>query len=325
MKSISEDIKTNSFKQVYLLYGSEGYLKKQYKERLLKGLNPEEDTMNVSFFEGKGIDVRQLIDLGETMPFLAERRIIVVEDSGFFKNQCVDFPEYMGELPEYLYMVFVESEVDKRNRMYKAVNKVGRVTDFSTQDDKTLVRWVLGMFNREGKKITSKDMELLLQKTGSDMGNIDREVEKLLCYTMGREVISAEDIEAVCVTQTTNKIFDMVRAVAEKRQERALELYYDLLALKEPPMRILFLLARQFNLLLQVKELGAAGTSQNEIAKRVGLQSFVVRNYMNYARHYSVEQLKQAVEDFASSEEAVKTGRLGDVLSVELLLVQYSA
>jgi DNA polymerase-3 subunit delta len=89
-------------------------------------------------------------------------------------------------------------------------------------------------------------------------------------------------------------------------------------------MRILFLLARQFNLLLQVKELGAAGTPQNEMAGKVGLQSFIVRNYINYAKHYSVEQLRQAVEDFTSSEEAVKTGRLGDILGVELLLIQYS-
>lgn len=325
MKSIIEDIKTNSYKQAYLLFGSEDYLKKQYKQKLLHGLNPDGDTMNVSCFEGKGIAVKQLIDMAETMPFFAERRIILVEDSGFFKNQCADLPEYMAQLPEYLCIIFVESEVDKRSRMYKAVSKAGRVTDFSTQDDKTLMRWVLGMLSREGKKITQKDMELLLLKTGSDMGNIEKEVEKLLCFCMGRDVITANDIEEICVTQTTNKIFDMVRAVAEKRQEKALELYYDLLALKEPPMRILFLLARQFNLLLQVKELESSGCPRNEMAKKTGLQSFVVRNYSNYASRYTIAQLKKAVEDFTAAEEAVKTGRLGDVLSVELLLIQYSS
>ena len=325
MKSIIEDIKTNSYQRAYLLFGSEEYLKKQYKEKLLQGLNPDGDAMNVSCFEGKGIVIKQLIDLAETMPFFSDRRIIIVEDSGFFKNQCADLPEYMAELPEYLCMVFVESEVDKRSRMYKAVSKAGRVTDFSTQDDKTLMRWVLRMLSHEGKKITQKDMELLLLKTGSDMGNIEKEVEKLVCFSMGRDVITANDIEEICVTQTTNKIFDMVRAVAEKRQEKALELYYDLLALKEPPMRILFLLARQFNLLLQVKELESIGSPPNEISRKTGLQGFVVRNYSKYARQYTIAQLKKAVEDFTASEEAVKTGRLEDVLSVELLLIQYSS
>ena len=324
MKSINEDIKNNQYKPAYLLYGEEAYLRKQYKDKLLKALNPNDDTMNVSYFEGKGINPKQLIDLGETMPFLAERRIIVVEDSGFFKGQCESLPEYLGELPDYLNIVFIESEIDKRSRMFKAVSKVGRVTEFTTQDERRLMEWILRKLNREGKKITQRNMELLLSKTGNDMGNIEKEVEKLLCYTMDKEVITAEDIEAICTTQISNKIFEMIKAMSEKRQSRALELYYDLLALKEPPMRIIFLMSRQFNLVLQAKELTTNNTSSSEMAKRMGVQSFVVRNYQNFARQYTSKQLRVALEEFISTEEAVKNGRLNDVISVELLLVKYS-
>ena len=324
MKSINEDIKNNNYKQAYLLYGEEAYLRKQYKNRLLKGLNPNDDTMNCSFFEGKGINVKSIIDLGETMPFLSERRIIVIEDSGFFKGQSDDLPEYVTEMPEYLHMVFVETEVDKRNRLFKALSKVGRVTEFATQDERRLTQWILSQFNKENKKITAGDMELLLSKTGNDMSNIKGEIEKLLCYTMDKDVITAEDIENICTTQTSNKIFDMIRAMSERRQQRALELYYDLLALKEPPMRILFLMSRQFNLTLQAKELMAAGYSQNDMAKKMGVQSFAVRNYQNFARAYSSEQLVQALEEFVSTEEDVKNGRLNDVIGVELLLIKYS-
>ena len=116
----------------------------------------------------------------------------------------------------------------------------------------------------------------------------------------------------------------MVEAVAEQKQKKALDLYYDLLALKEPPMRILFLLARQFNLLLQVKELQRLGCDQKTIASRTGLQSFVVRNYTGCTGRYTTAQLRQAVEDFTQTEEEVKTGRLSDVLSVELLIVKYA-
>ena len=250
MKSLQEDIKNQEFKKVYLLCGEEDYLKKQYKEKLKNALVPDGDTMNFSIFEGKKTEPRAVIDLGETMPFFAERRVIFLEDTGFFKNQCQDLPEYLGELPDYLCMVFVESEVDKRSRMYKAVKKYGRIVEFGQQDSNTLMRWVLGILNREGRKITRNDMELFLTKTGTDMGNIERELEKLLCYTMGREVITKADIEAVCTTQISNHIFEMIRAVTEKNQKKALDLYYDLLSLKEPPMRILFLLARQFNLIM---------------------------------------------------------------------------
>ena len=89
-------------------------------------------------------------------------------------------------------------------------------------------------------------------------------------------------------------------------------------------MRILFLLARQFNLLLQVKELQQLGCDQKTIASRSGLQSFVVRNYTGCTGRYTTAQLRQAVEDFTQTEEEVKTGRLSDVLSVELLIVKYA-
>jgi len=325
LKSIQEDIKTGNFKQSYLLFGEEAYLKQQYKEKLLNALNPDGDTMNFSRYEGKGIDVKQVIDLCETMPFFADRRIILLEDTGFFKNKCEELADYMKSLPDYLVLVFAESEVDKRSRMYKAVKSSGRVTEFAKQDEKTLMRWAAGILGKEGKKITQKDMELFLTKTGTDMGNIRMELEKLVAYTEGKDIVAAEDIEAVCVTQTTNKIFDMVRAVTEKNQKKALELYYDLLTLKEPPMRILFLLAKQFRQLLLTKKMAGEGASQNEIASRLGVPSFVVRNISACARSYTVEELERAVEDFVDAEEAVKTGRLGDALSVELLIVKYSS
>ena len=234
MKSILEDIKTQNFKQAYLLYGEEAYLKHQYKNKLKNALLPEDDTMNFSRFEGKGTEIPKVIDLAETMPFFADRRVILLENTGFFKNKADALADYMGSLPDYLVLIFVEEEVDKRNRMYKAVQKQGRAVEFARQDEKTLMTWVLGMMKKEGKKITRQDMEDFLEKTGADMGNISQELEKLLSYTMGRDVITRADIEAVCTTQITNRIFEMIRAVTEKKQRKALDLYQDLLALKEP-------------------------------------------------------------------------------------------
>ena len=325
MKNIQADIKSGNFKQAYLLYGDEAYLKQQYKHNLVKALNPVGDTMNFNHYEGKGVDVKQLIDLCETMPFFADRRVILLEDTGFFKNKSEELADYMKELPDYLCMVFVESEVDKRNRMYKAVKACGTIAEFARQDEKTLMRWAAGILGKAGKKITQRDMELLLTKTGTDMGNLRMELEKLICYTEGRDVVTAEDIEEICTTQTTNRIFDMVRAVTEKNQKRALDLYYDLLTLKEPPMRILFLLAKQYRQLLQVKQFAEAGLAQQEMASKLGVPSFAVRNIASCARAYTISELEQAIKDFVDAEESVKTGRLEDKLSVELLIIKYSS
>lgn len=324
MKTLIEDLKNKTFKRVYLLYGEEAYLKKLYKEKLKDALLAPEDTMNLNIYEGRGINVREVISQADTMPFFADRRLLLIEGSGMFKSASPEMAEYIPKIPEETCIVFVEDEVDKRGKLYKAVKKVGRAVELGRQDEKTLMNWVLTILRREKRQITSATMELFLSKTGNDMELIGNELEKLLCYTLGREVIAAEDVEAVCANRTENKIFEMINAIAQKQQKKALDLYYDLLALKEPPMRILYLITRQFNLLMQVKELKGQGFDQAGIASRLGVQSFIIRNYLRQAERFTQEQLREAVQECVETEEAVKTGRMGDSMSVELLIVKYS-
>lgn len=324
MKSINEDIKTGQFKQVYLLFGEEDYLKKQYKEKLRKSLLPEDDTVNYAYYEGKGIAAGELIDLAETMPFFAERRLIIVENSGFFKNASPELAEYIKTMPETACFVFVESEVDKRGRLYKAVKEKGRVTELSRQDEKTLLYWIAAQIKREGKQVKESTARHLIMKSGTDMEILDKELEKLFSYTLGRTEITAEDVDAVCTTQISNQIFAMVEAVAARQQKKALEYYYDLIALKEPPMRILYLLSRQFKLLLEVKGLVKAGQDKAQIAKTAKIHPFVAGKYMKQCASFSTGQLRSIMEAAAEYEELVKTGRLSDRMSVELFIVKYS-
>lgn len=325
MKNIDEDIKRGQFAQVYLLYGEEAYLKKQYKDKLKHAMVPEGDTMNFSAFEGKSINPKEIVDLAETLPFFAERRVILIENSGFFKNACEELAEYLTQVAPATHFIFVEEEVDKRSKMYKAAKASGRIVEFLPQNEELLTRWILGRLKREGKHITGSVMQLFLTKTGTDMGNIDRELEKLLCYTLDRDVITAEDVEAIVTEQTTNKIFEMVNAVAEHNQRRALDLYYDLLTLKEPPMRIMFLISRQFQILFHIRDMAVKGLDQQTMAKKAGIPPFAVRKNVSQAKGFTMEQLKQALRDGAELEEAVKTGRMDDRMAVELFLMKYSA
>lgn len=325
MKSLNEDIKLGQFKQVYLLYGEEAYLKKQYKDKLTKAILPDGDTVNYAYYEGKGINPAELIDLAETMPFFAERRLIVIENSGFFKSATPELADYMKNMPDTVCFLFVENEVDKRGKMYKAAKDKGRIVEMGRQDEKTLLYWIAGNVKREGRQIKESTARYLVSKTGTDMENLEKEMEKLFSYTLGRNEITVQDIDDICTTQITNKIFEMVEAVAVKQQKKALNYYYDLLALKEPPMRILYLLARQFKLLLEVKDLCGKGYEKSQIAKTVGLHPFVAGKYIQQCRTFSREELRSIMEEAVNTEEMVKTGRLNDVMSVELFIVKYSA
>lgn len=325
MKSLNEDLKSGQLNNVYLLYGEEAYLKKQYRDKLRNAMISPDDNMNYAYYEGKGINVKEVIDLAETLPFFADKRVIVMENTGFFKTSSEELAEYIKELPESTAIIFVEAEIDKRGKLYKAVQKKGRAVELGRQDESTLLRWIAGSVKRENKQISENTIRHFIAKIGTDMENIQKELEKLFCYTLDKDAITVEDVEAICTTQITNQIFDMVNAVADKKQRQALDYYYDLITLKEPPMRILFLLARQFKLLLEVKELDKYGLGRKEIAEKTGLNPFVVGKYQTQAKAFSVKELRTIIEDSVDTEEAVKTGKLSDMLGVELFIMKYSA
>lgn len=322
MKQLAQDIKSGNFKPVYLIYGEEAFLKKSYKNRMKEAMVGD-DTMNFHYFEGKGIDLKEIISLADTMPFFGDRRLILMEDSGLFKGSTAEsLVEYLPQMPDTTCILFVESEVDKRNRLYKKVKDIGYAAEMTRQDVKQLASWAGGILAKEGKKITGRTMELFLSKTGDDMENIRMELEKLVSYTMGRDVITDQDVEEICTIRVTNKIFEMVAAIVNRKTRTAMDLYEDLLTLKEPPMRILFLIARQFNQILQVKELMAQGMDRGSIASKLKLQPFVVGKVMPQARTFSREQILSYVSQCVEAEEAVKTGRLNERLAVELLITK---
>ncbi len=323
MQRLNEDIKTGKLQGIYLLCGEEAYLRRQYRDRLKNALVGD-DTMNYHYFEGKNISVGEIIDLAETLPFFAERRLIVMENTHLFKSGGEQLADYLEERAESTYFLFVEPEIDKRSKLFKTVKAKGSVVEFVTQDEATLTRWILGMMKKEGKNISQNNLRYLLEKTGTDMENIRKETEKLFCYCLDKAVIEREDIDEICTKQISGHIFDMIGAIADKQQEKALALYYDLLALKEPPMRILFLIAKHFNQLLQVKDLHKKGFAERAIGERVGIPPFAIRKYVTQAGRFSMAELRGAVEACVRAEEDIKTGRMNDTLSVELLIVGYS-
>ena len=323
MKTIKEHIKTNQYKPAYLLYGTEDYLKKSYQVKLKDGILGTGDEMNYTYFEGKGIEVERIVESAQTLPFFAEHRLIVIKNSGFFKNQN-NLADYIRDFPDTTVLVFVEQEVDKRNRLFKAVKEIGVVSEMTEMDEKNLKMWIAAQLQRAGKKVTENTVSFLLNQVGTSMNILTNELEKLICFAMDREVITIEDIEEVCTVQITGKIFAMVDSIASGNQDQALKLYYDLLTLREKPLSILFLITRHFNILLQVKELADNGYNGSVIAQKVSVPPFAVNKYITQSKNFTMGRLKEALETCATIEEEIKTGRMNEIMGVEILIVTYS-
>ncbi|HHT88697.1 MAG TPA: DNA polymerase III subunit delta [Clostridiales bacterium] len=323
MKIIKEHIKSGRFKQFYLLYGSESYLIKLYRDKLREAVSGESDQMNFSRFEGKGIDLKELNDVAQTLPFFGDKRLILIEQSGLFKEQS-ELPNILADAPESTMFIFAEQDVDRRNKAYKLINDRGVVSEMKGLDDKNLRLFVASLLKQAGKNITRNVCDYLLDKTGTDMDNISNEVEKLIGYTLGRDIITVEDVDAVVTTQITGKIFQMMDAIGSKQQGRALTLYYDLLSVREKPSHILYLIMRHFNVLLQVKEMVSFGYASELIIEHVGIPAFTIGKYISQTKNFTIEQLYESLKIAADTEEQIKKGQINDKIGVELMIIRFS-
>lgn len=322
MKEILEDIKNGTFAHVYLLYGDEDYLKIRYRQRLLDAIVPKSDDMNRNTFTGNKNDIRDIIASGETLPFFAERRLIFLKDTGYFKSGGGEMTKYVQNIPEHLYLVFEESEVDKRNALYKAVGKAGRAVEFKTQSSEALANFVLKRLANTGKKIRKSDMEYFLSRVGSDMSNAANEADKLISFLGNRAEVTREDIDAITTAQVENKIFVMVRNVTQKNAPEVMRLYSDLITLKEPPLKILALLSREYEKMIRIKDLHDSHRNAREIAGEVGMPEFAVKNSIRVANQSSMEELVSSFSKCVDTEEKIKTGFIEDGIGVEILLAE---
>lgn len=325
MKQISQDIQTNTIKAFYLLFGKEDYLKHQYRDKLVKALADPEDNMNVSVFQGNGLNVQELLEIANTLPFFAQQRVIVVENSNLFKKTPDNFEKQLEELPESTHIIFVENEVDKRNRLYKWIVKKGYASEMDTPDEKMLLSWIKGLCREEGKTMDDTAIFYFVEHMGTDMLLLRNELEKLFCYKLQENAITVDDVQKVCVSQATSKMFAMLDAIGTHNQPQALLLYRDLLALKEYPIGILRMLLRHFNILMQISALSAEGKNNKEMAAACSIPPFSVKKYAAQAAKYTFEKLQGMVEMCQDTEQQIKSGNIKDIVAVELLIIRFSS
>ena len=321
-RALDEDIRQKTFRRSYLIHGEEAYLRDQCRTNLLNAITDGLNDMNINRFTGDNLREEEVIDLAETLPFFADFRLIILEDTGLFKTGEHPLADYLKDAADTVRFVFIERDADKRSKLYKAIEKDGLTIECDTPTEKDIFTWIGVRCKKAGKKITQGAAVRLLESVGLNMQMLVQEADKLIDYTEGRDAVTEADVEAVCAKNITGQIYEMTDAIADGDRERALQLYYDLLALKESSQRILALIARQFNLMLQIKEMKALHQPAQMIAETVGLPPFVVRKYEGWAARFDKERLRGILQACIEQDEAVKTGRLNDKISVEMLILQ---
>lgn len=330
MKELKKQWKKGEFGRCYLFFGAETYLMKDYETALTKAILPEgTEMMNHDIFEEKRATAAAIMDAAETFPFLNEKRLVTVRNSEFFqkggrKEEAERLKEFLADLPESVCLLFIEEKVEKTSALYKAVVKYGQAVEFKKLTEKDLATWVKKVCKDNGMQMSEGVLGLFLQTVDHDMENIEGELMKLIAYKGDETEIKAEDIRAVCTASLEARVFDLVKAVAEKRPEKAVQIYRTLLSLKESPYMVLSLITRQFRFILETKLLSENGMTNDVIAAKLDIRDFAVKEYLRQSKRFPAAVWKEAMRDCLETDLNIKLGKAAEETAVELLIITYA-
>ncbi len=339
MNNIKQDIKTGEYKRVYLIYGTENYLKKLYADKLRNAVTDPSDTMNSVVFQGDSLSVSELTELCDTMPFFVDRRFILVNRSGLFKakrgeseegsesdsgkssgSEKDKLTEYIKQIPDTTVLVFVEDDVDKRSRLFKAVKETGYETEIKSLSENDMRLWIGSELKKCGKSVSGATADYLVNYVGTDMEVLAAEIQKLALYAYDRNAVTNEDVKAVCTKAVSAAIFDMTDALAAGQIKKALDVYEELLGMREPVFKTFYSLLKHFTQLYVTKEMMSAGAGKNDIVNALGAHPFVCSKLMGQAGRFSLKELREKVDFGVTLECDAKSGRLSEKNIVELFV-----
>lgn len=324
MKTILQHIETTAYCSVYLLYGPEAYQKKQLCQQLRDALVAEDDTMNISTFRGAGVDEKEIIELSQTLPFFQDHRVILLEDSNLLSKCSDEFFDHLKDIPDTTVIIFLEENVDKRSRLYKWIQKNGYVAEFQYLKEEELKQWMINTLSHNGTTMDGAAIHMVIERTEGKLTSIQNELQKLMLYTKERDRITVDDVKALVPEPVNNQIFRMISAISEGKSKVAMKDYFALLALKESPMRILFLIVREYNMIFRTKSFVQQGKSDSEIASGLGVPPFAVKKYRTTGEQHSYAELKTKLSQCAKMEKMVKNGEINDRIAIEMLILQFS-
>lgn len=325
---LKEDLKNKKFKNIYLFYGQEEFLKKYYLDSIEKAILENDLTaMNKIVLEGK-FEMGKIEEACETMPVFSEKKLVLVKNSGLFKsgkdgakqNNRDQLVEYLENVPDYTVLVFYEEEIDKKLKTVNMIKKNGLIVEFSFQKPAELVKWVTKVLKSHDKEISAKDASYLVEICEQGMTEMLNEVNKLIMFLGDRSKVTEQDIDTVCTKSIKSRIFNLTDAIAEKNLDKALKLLNDMLILKEPIPKILFMIARQLRNILEMKMLSMEGLNVNDACAKMGITPYVGSKVLSQTKRFSVDKLKEGIREASELDLAIKTGRINDRIAVELLI-----
>lgn len=340
--ALDKSLQRRVISPVYLFYGEETYLRDGFIERF-KALVPENvRDFNMDLLDGRETEMNTVIGFALTLPFMSDKRLVIVKNAAYFKakrktqsgseNTSEDNEEksntadsgiidYLNNPLDSTCLIFCTDSVDKKRKIYKSIEKNGQVVEFVPFKGRELDQWIDRKARNLGRVIEPKAVALLVTAIGSDLQQLCTELEKLACYSTTDKITSA-DVELMVSKTAELSVFELVDAIGERNYSKAIKMAREMVFLGEPVIKLLFMIARQFRLLLRAREMHEQGHIGQQIAGQLQVHPFVAQKCVKQARNFSLTELKEAMQQILSTDSDIKTGRQEAPLALELLIIE---
>ena len=324
-KEFFAQVKAGGLRGAYLFEGTEEYVKASALAAVEKALLPPGmEQLNEAVLENPAADA--LIAAAETLPFLADKRLVVARELSAFTGRGEGddrLGEYLARIPESCVLIlYVQGKADARKKLYQAVKKHGTVVSFQPMDEAELNRWLVRTAKGMGKELSLGDAAYLAFLVGSDAATLKTELEKLSALTGERAEITRGDMYAICSRTMECTVFEMVDAVVAGQEGRAFALMHDMLATGGDRLGILAMLLRQYRLMFHVKVMQREKLPPAQIKKNLGLPGFAADRTLRQAAGYTGWQARQAMETCLRAEYRVKSGAWNQEGALEAAMLE---
>ncbi|CAM3439763.1 DNA polymerase III subunit delta [Marinicrinis lubricantis] len=333
-KAAFKQLKSGKLSPVYVCYGTEAYLMNEFIRRLEERcMAPEHAEFGMSKYDLTQSPIQEVIDDAETVPFMVPVKLIIArnalfltgsKDSSKVEHQLDRLQQYLdAPLESTIIVLLVEAEkMDERKKIVKLLKERGQVVDFQALRDQDLRIWIEQKFEQAQCSIDSEAVDALLMTAGTDLQHLLAEIQKLVLYAGSGGTITVQTIEALVPRTMEQNVFLLIEELVKRRTDRALSMFYDLLKQKEEPIKILALMAQQFRLLLQVKQLRQSGYSDQQMASRIGVHPYRVKLAGEQAGKYSEKALTNLLSHISQLDYEMKTGQVDKALGLELFILK---
>ena len=341
-RNILKDVEKSELKKIYLLFGRETYLKDIILNKIKeKYIDSSFETLNYSVIDGKGTNFEEIFNASETLPFMSEKKIVIVEDLPLFTSNKTDtfngeeeLIEYIPKLSDTTCLIFIskEDKIDNRKKIVKSIKEIGDVIELNKLTEEDLSKWISNKFNSFNKDIAKNEIIYFLNATSyldknSDktLHDLENEIDKIVNYVKHNDNITKKDIDSCTSRSLENDIFKLVDFIGQKNTALALNMFNDMIAIGEAIPRIIYMVIRQMRLIYMVKLMQEKGYSQKVIGQKTNIRySFIVQKLVNQSRNFSERELFKGLEMCKEVDEFIKTGKIDPKLGMEVLIVELS-